>query len=59
MRSYAIVITPELIRSTAKATTITGNSDRKVLLALTEYSIGQLLEAIESEASLVSLVDKM
>lgn len=49
-----MVIIPELIRSTAKATTAhASNSDRSVLVAMTEYCLGQLIEAIEAESSLV------
>lgn len=48
VRSYSIVAMPELIRSIAKAT----SPDRNGLMVLTDYVIGQLIKAIETESTI-------
>ena len=48
VRSFCMVAIPELVRSTAKAT----SPDREALVNLTEYFVGLLVKSIESESSL-------
>lgn len=48
VRSFCMVAIPELVRSTAKAT----SPDRTAVVNLTEYFIGLLVKSIESESSL-------
>lgn len=48
VRSFAMVAMPELVRSTAKAT----SPDRTALSALSEFVIGRLLNAVQSEGDL-------
>jgi hypothetical protein len=48
VRSFCMVAIPELVRSTAKAT----SPDRAALINLTEYFVGMLVKSIESESSL-------
>lgn len=48
VRSFCMVAIPELVRSTAKAT----SPDRTALINLTEYFVGLLVKSIESESSL-------
>jgi hypothetical protein len=48
VRSFCMVAIPELVRSTAKAT----SPDRSALITLTEYFVGLLVKSIETESSL-------
>ena len=52
IRSYAMLIVPEIIRCTAKATA----PDQAILKTLIEYIIGHLLIAIESETLLELII---
>ena len=55
VRSYAMVAMGELVRATAKATTLAagaGAADRTSLNQLSEYVMGILVEAIAAEETL-------